>query len=130
MIAFSSCTRRIYVPVQSSTDVIAHDSALTVRSRFDSVTRIDSVIIERRGDTVYHKSTSVLSRLRLVHDTICVSRRDTVIQLRQVAADGATAASSPGRQIWQSFSPMLPFVIILLIIYILYSFLTRFVKKR
>lgn len=76
------CSRKVYVPVESTATEVRHDTLYINKVWRDSVSRLDSVVVERRGDTVY--KTSWRDRYRLLQrvDTLLLTRRDTVLQTR------------------------------------------------
>ena len=69
-----SCKSVKYVPVET----VKHDSVLVQKHVRDSILLRDSVIVERKGDTVYLRSVKYEYRYRYLHDTAYVSRTDSV----------------------------------------------------
>lgn len=76
----TSCTRTVYVPVESSA-VTSEVSAL-YSARIDTVLRSDTVtlVLSERGDTVTRSVTRWRTRVSVIRDTVSVERTDTVIR--------------------------------------------------
>ncbi len=74
--AASSCTKRIYLPVENN--VISRDTLRSVLHTHDSLIMRDSVIIIRSGDTLQNTIVRERWRVRTLHDTIRDIRRDTI----------------------------------------------------
>lgn len=74
------CSRKIYVPVERVSEHTARDTVYVLRQSVDSVVRADSVVTERRGDTVFVQRVSTRYRLRTLTDTLYRTRTDTVLQ--------------------------------------------------
>lgn len=68
------CRSVKYVPVET----VKHDSVLVQKHVRDSILLRDSVIVERKGDTVYLRSVKYEYRYRYLRDTAYVSRTDSV----------------------------------------------------
>lgn len=106
LIIFASCTRRIYVPVTDVGREYVHDSVRIRNLRYDSIVRIDSVIIEQRGDTIFHTTLRDRYHLRQRVDTLHLLRIDTVEHLHTVtipAASPSKALSRPLRWLLPAF---------------------------
>ena len=90
VLLMAGCSRKVRV----------HDTLYVNRLWRDSVARLDSVVVERRGDTVF--KTAWRDRYRLLQrvDTLRLTRRDTVVRtrtvtIRQPAARARRGASWP-----------------------------------
>ena len=70
--AFFGCTKRIYIPVTTTVTEIEYRDKL-VR---DSIYFSDSVLIERKGDTVYNTKIKYKYISKLIKDTVSI--RDSV----------------------------------------------------
>ncbi len=77
-IAFMSCTRKVYVPVESVRT--EYKDRVQVEMRVDSVFQRDSVSVFINGDTVRIEKwrDRIKYRDREVHDTLTVVRTDSV----------------------------------------------------
>lgn len=64
----SSCTHRVYVPVESVS--VRRDTVREMSVRVDSVTLRDSVAVYVKGDSVTITRWRDRERVRLVHDTV------------------------------------------------------------
>lgn len=84
MAGAASCTRKIYMPAELHTveHVYTRDSTRHVFLRADTLLRHDSILVQQRGDTVYHTSWHVTERIRHTCDTIYLGRMDTIQNLR------------------------------------------------
>ena len=98
----TGCTRRIYIPVENERVVTVRDTLRLSAYRIDSVATLDSVIIERRGDTVYNTSYRIRYRQRLLHDTVYRVRTHTVAV--HTATPVPVSATEP---LWRSLTPYL-----------------------
>lgn len=74
LVATTSCTRRIYVPVES----VSVDTVYVTDRRVDSVVSHDSVYMAQRGDTVYKEVYRLRRRVSLHRDTVREICRDTI----------------------------------------------------
>lgn len=72
----SSCTRRVYVPVEK--ERVVRDTVAVERVRVDTVVNRDSVIVRQAGDTVFVDRWHQRWRLRDITDTLRLTERDTV----------------------------------------------------
>ena len=70
--AFFGCTKRIYIPVTTTVTEIEYRDKL-VR---DSIYFSDSVLIERKGDTVFNTKIKYKYISKLIKDTVSI--RDSV----------------------------------------------------
>ena len=70
--AFFGCTKRIYIPVTTTVTEIEYREKL-VR---DSIYFSDSVLIERKGDTVFNTKIKYKYISKLIKDTVSI--RDSV----------------------------------------------------
>ncbi len=100
VLLMAGCSRKVYVPVETTATERVHDTLYVNRLWRDSVARLDSVVVERRGDTVF--KTAWRDRYRLLQrvDTLRLTRRDTVVRtrtvtIRQPAARARRGASWP-----------------------------------
>ena len=76
LLASTSCTRKVYLPVEKI-KVVA-DSTARVAVRADSVWLRDSVIVVQRGDTVVERIVRERVRTAVRRDTLWRLRTDTV----------------------------------------------------
>ena len=76
IIALCSCTRMTYVPVV--TDTHHTDSVYIADVRIDSIFQRDSIVVESRGDTVFHTTYHDRFHYRERTDTIYKTQADTV----------------------------------------------------
>ena len=83
-----SCTRHIYVPIESST--ATSEVSMEYSARIDTVLRSDTVtlILSEKGDTVTHSVTRWRTRVSVVRDTVSVERTDTVFRQVPVEVPG------------------------------------------
>ena len=72
----------MYVPVKETEIHLVHDTLRLSTLRKDSVALTDSVVIERRGDTLYHTAWRTRFRLRENTDTVRIAIHDT-LRLRE-----------------------------------------------
>lgn len=79
------CCRKIYLPVEHV--VVHRDSTHAVTLHTDTVLRTDSVIIERRGDTVYHTAWRLREHTARHIDTLVRVVHDTVSTTSTIVAD-------------------------------------------
>lgn len=91
----SGCTRRVYVPVQS--ERVRTDSVRLYSRGTDTVTRLDSVVLTVRGDTVTREVWRVRERVRTLADDATHVVHDTVRVERPVALAPATEQKSSNR---------------------------------
>ena len=77
-----SCSRKVYVPVKETEIHLVHDTLRLSTLRKDSVALTDSVVIERRGDTLHHTAWRTRFRLRENTDTVRIAIHDT-LRLRE-----------------------------------------------
>ena len=71
-LALWACTRTVYMPT-------AHTSTTHAASaRTDTLVVLDSVVVEPRGDTVYHTRERTVYRTSTLRDTLLMERTDTV----------------------------------------------------
>lgn len=80
------CTRRIYVPVE--TTVSSTDTLLRVSARIDTVIQLDSVVTFISGDTVMITRTRYRDRIRQRVDT--VTRTEDHVTLREIPVEVET----------------------------------------
>lgn len=92
-IFFSSCTRRIYIPVEQVRTERVHDSTLESRLRVDTIFARDCVVIRQAGDTLYHATYRERYKVRMKADTVYLERRDTVIQQQRETVPIETKSS-------------------------------------
>lgn len=76
LLIMASCTKRIYVPVQ--TTEVRTDTLRAVEVWRDTVINSDTVRIEARGDTVLMERTKWRIRIKQTHDTVYRAKCDTV----------------------------------------------------
>ena len=69
-----SCRTTEYVPVE----VIKSDTTYINKVQRDSIYQLDSIYILDRGDTVLITQTKYLYRDKLVHDTVYMSKTDSI----------------------------------------------------
>ena len=72
--AICSCRSVKYVPVET----VRHDTAYIHQVQRDSILRYDSVYIKEKGDTVRVEKFRYLYRDRLLHDTLYLTRTDSI----------------------------------------------------
>ena len=85
-LGISSCRTMIEVPVET----VVHDSIYIKQLERDSVWVQDSVIIYTRADTVYNTRVQWKFRDRLVRDTVCMWRTDTLTKVVKVEKELTT----------------------------------------
>lgn len=112
------CSRKIYVPVEH---IIMHrDSIGTVTTRIDTVLHTDSVVIDRRGDTVYHTAWRLRERVSRHTDTIVRTAHDTVTRTITVAdktdPPKKSRFSDRVRNIWHTLSGYITIALVILLI--------------
>lgn len=73
-VLLSACTRQIYVPVES----VLTDTLREYRMQADTIIRLDSVAVDRRGDTVLLTRTRERIKIRHRIDTVYRSVTDSV----------------------------------------------------
>ena len=87
MLLLSSCSRSVYVPVET----VRVDTLVKLAVRVDSVRLTDSIYVSERtvGDTVYIVKTRTQwrERMKLVTDTVYRSRVDTVTKVVEVVVE-------------------------------------------
>lgn len=93
MAALCGCTRKIYIPVQS--DTVRSDSVARVIAASDTVIIRDSVCRFVSGDTVFLRQTTTRDRIRILRDTLCVLRRDSVRTEVPIPVPGPQQSSRP-----------------------------------
>lgn len=74
LLAVWSCRTTEYVPVE----VIKSDTTYINKVQRDSIYQLDSIYILDRGDTVLITKTKYLYRDKLVHDTVYISKTDSI----------------------------------------------------
>ena len=108
LLILCSCSKKIYVPVES----VRIDTFVKSAVRVDSVRLTDSVyVIEKTlGDTVYIAKTKTQwrDRVRLVTDTIYRSKIDTITQIVEVPAPKSGVKISP----WLIISALVALIVI------------------
>lgn len=96
VLLLSSCSRRVYVPVET----VRVDTLVKLAVRVDSVRLTDSVYVSERtvGDTVYVVKTRTQwrERVKLVTDTVYRSRVDTVTKVVEVVVE----KKAKSRKVW------------------------------
>lgn len=70
----AGCSRTQYVPVET----VRRDSIYLTQIQRDSIYKYDSIYIKERGDTVFVDRYKYLFVDKLRHDTLYLSRTDTV----------------------------------------------------
>ncbi len=128
LLAAGSCSRKIYVPVERV--VVHRDSSRSAIVRTDTVMRIDSVVITRSGDTVYHTAWRLRERVSRNVDTVERVVHDTIFSTQTVEREAGNA-SRPGlmERLRRTASTLLSTIgiglLIILIIRIVYHRITR-----
>lgn len=111
LLILCSCSKKIYVPVES----VRIDTFVKSAVRVDSVRLTDSVyVVERmQGDTVYITKTKTQwrDRVRLVTDTIYRSKVDTITKIVEVPAKKSGIKISP----WLIISAFLAIIAIFVV---------------
>ena len=69
-----SCRTMEYVPVE----VVRTDTTYINKVQRDSIYQLDSIYIVDRGDTVLITKTKYLYKDRMVHDTVYMSKTDSI----------------------------------------------------
>ena len=96
VLLLSSCSRSVYVPVET----VRVDTFVKTAVRVDSVRLTDSVYVSERtvGDTVYIVKTRTKwsERVKLVTDTVYRSRVDTVTKVVEVVVE----KRAKSRKVW------------------------------
>ena len=96
VLLLSSCSRSVYVPVET----VRVDTFVKTAVRVDSVRLTDSVYVSERtvGDTVYIVKTRTQwrDRVKLVTDTVYRSRVDTVTKVVEVVVE----KRAKSRKVW------------------------------
>lgn len=96
VLLLSSCSRSVYVPVET----VRVDTFLKTAVRVDSVRLTDSVYVSERtvGDTVYVVKTRTQwrDRLQLRTDTVYRSQTDTVTKVVEVVVE----KKAKSRKVW------------------------------
>lgn len=70
----SSCTRKIYVPIES----VKHDSVLIHKVTVDSIAVHDSIFEKLQGDTLYRYKERTEYRYKYIVDTLYVAKVDSI----------------------------------------------------
>ena len=96
VLLLSSCSRRVYVPVET----VRVDTFVKTAVRVDSVRLTDSVYVSERtvGDTVYVVKTRTQwrDRLQLRTDTVYRSKTDTITKVVEVVVE----KRAKSRKVW------------------------------
>ena len=96
VLLLSSCSRRVYVPVET----VRVDTFVKTAVRVDSVRLTDSVYVSERtvGDTVYIVKTRTQwrDRLQLRVDTVYRSQTDTITKVVEVVVE----KKAKRRKVW------------------------------
>ena len=96
VLLLSSCSRSVYVPVET----VRVDTLVKLAVRVDSVRLTDSIYVSERtvGDTVYVVKTRTQwrERVKLVTDTVYRSRVDTVTKVVEVVVE----KKAKRRKVW------------------------------
>lgn len=74
LIGLGACRSVRYIPVES----VRHDSVVTILHHRDSIYQHDSVYIKERADTVLIERWHTRWRDRVSHDTLYISKVDTI----------------------------------------------------
>lgn len=74
LIGLGACRSVQYVPVES----VRHDSVVTILHHRDSVYQHDSILIKEKADTVLIERWHTRWRDRISHDTLYMSKTDTI----------------------------------------------------
>lgn len=69
-----SCRTTEYVPVE----VVRTDTTYINKMQRDSIYQLDSIYVVDRGDTVLITKTKYLYKDRMVHDTVYMSKTDSI----------------------------------------------------
>lgn len=73
-LVLGACRSVRYVPVES----VRHDSVVTILHQRDSIYQHDSVLIKEKADTVLIERWHTRWRDRVSHDTLYMSKTDTI----------------------------------------------------
>ena len=74
LIGLGACRSVRYIPVES----VRHDSVVTILHHRDSIYQHDSVYIKEKADTVLIERWHTRWRDRVSHDTMYISKTDTI----------------------------------------------------
>ena len=74
LIGLGACRSVRYIPVES----VRHDSVVTILYHRDSICQHDSVYIKEKADTVLIERWHTRWRDRVSHDTMYISKTDTI----------------------------------------------------
>ena len=74
LIGLGACRSVRYIPVES----VRHDSVVTILHQRDSIYQHDSVYIKEKADTVLIERWHTRWRERVSHDTLYMSKTDTI----------------------------------------------------
>ena len=74
LIGLGACRSVRYIPVES----VRHDSVVTILHHRDSIYQHDSVYIKEKADTVLIERWHTRWRDRVSHDTLYISKTDTI----------------------------------------------------
>lgn len=74
LIGLGACRSVRYIPVES----VRHDSVVTILYQRDSIYQHDSVFIKEKADTVLIERWHTRWRDRVSHDTLYMSKTDTI----------------------------------------------------
>lgn len=75
LIGLGACRSVRYIPVES----VRHDSVVTILHHRDSIYQHDSVYIKEKADTVLIERWHTRWRDRVSHDTLYMSKTDTIM---------------------------------------------------
>lgn len=117
--ALAGCTRKIYIPVETTTyrsDTLHHETL-----RHDSVALTDSVFLFIKGDTVYKSRTRTRDRYITRTDTLYRARTDTIheVQIQPIPSTVTASGTTPLTKIL--FATSLLLISLLLISLLLYK---------
>lgn len=116
----TSCTRRIYVPVERTVT----DTVKMMRFRSDSIMMRDSIFLDARGDTVIKEVYRWKWRTKTRVDTVYKTRIDTVRIPTEIITDKKKKASG------NSINRRVNRFLIALVVLILGLFCIRNIFKR
>lgn len=85
MLGTTSCTKRIYVPVE--TVRVMADSTRRVIVRTDTILQRDSILLVMRGDTVIKEVWRFRDRTAIHHDTVFSQRQDSIAVPRVIEVE-------------------------------------------
>lgn len=111
MLTLAACTRNVYIPVE--TRATHTDSVYSLISRTDTIIRLDSVILQLRGDTVVKEVWRVRNRISTARDTVYLSRADTVRIEKPIVAEGRGSQGNRSAWGWIAAATLLALLIIL-----------------